>query len=105
MERINIITRIIEVEQEARRVAEAARERRAHLDEDLSAEKKALRDSIFERADKRLALIFERESAVADETIAAIEQQLAEELEVVEVCRRERHGQWVDALFNEIINL
>ena len=105
MDNIGVIARIIEAEQEAHRAAETIRERRAHLGEELEMKKRALRDGIRERAQRRIRQVIEYEKTEADETVASIEKQYDIKMEAAQKLMRERRDEWVETLFRRVIDV
>lgn len=103
MDHIEIINKIVEAEQTAQRIADEARAKLASLDTDLVAENEKMRKQYFERADKRIASVREREGAIADEMIAELEKKLEQDLEGIERLAREQNDNWVSTIFSMIV--
>ena len=103
MDHIDIINKIVEAERTAQRIADEARSRLASLDSDLAAERYKMRAQYFERADRRIASVMEREGALADEMIAELDEKLEQELKSVERLAREQNENWVGTIFSMIV--
>ncbi|MDL2289021.1 hypothetical protein LJC32_06595, partial [Oscillospiraceae bacterium OttesenSCG-928-F05] len=76
MEHSDIINKIVEAEKTAKHVAEEARKQRETLNDDLKKEREDMRKNYFDRADRRIAAVKEKEQAYADEMIASLEAGL-----------------------------
>lgn len=103
MEYNEIINRIVEAENTAQQMSNEANSKRSALDEDLKTEREKMRASYFERAQRRLSVVAEQEEKAAREKIAALDSQLAHDLQTVDELYEKNHTQWVDKLFARIV--
>lgn len=104
MEHIELINKIIESEQRAKAMAEEALRQRESLQVNLKETATTLHDTYFERADTRLAKVKEREAALAEEQIADLDEVFDNDMRSIETAFAENQPQWVEKLFQMIIN-
>ncbi|GHV05507.1 hypothetical protein FACS1894217_02510 [Clostridia bacterium] len=103
MEHIDLINKIIEAEERARQVAEAAKQKRENLEEDLKANTGGLRDSYFERAEARLKKVREREAALAEERITELDKTFERDEASIKAAYAKNKDVWVEKLFKMIV--
>ncbi len=105
MEYEALINRILEAEQTAREITREAREKQAHLEEDLKQEQAKLRADYLARADRRLETLrgeIEQEKAAA---LAAQDARFAEARAKIEQAYSRYGDNWVDTLFRQAVGM
>ncbi len=103
MEYNDIINRIVEAENTAQQMSKQAKDKRAVLEDDLKTEREKIHTAYFERAQRRLDVVAEQEEKLSSETIAALDLQLAHDLQAVDELYEKNHVEWVDKLFSRIV--
>lgn len=103
MKHVELINRIIEVEHEARQLAEEARAKKEHLAEDLRSDAKAMRDNYFEQARSRIKKVHDRENSATDVRIEALRELNRQQSEDMERLFSENKLEWVDKLFGMVV--
>ena len=103
MEYEALINRILEAEQTAREITREAREKQAHMEEDLRREQEEIRADYLARADQRLEQLrrdVEREKAAA---LAAQDARFDEARAKIERAYARYGDNWVDTLFRQTV--
>lgn len=103
MEHIDILKKIIEVEQQAQAIADSAEQKRAHLSEDIEKAKENLKNDYAARAKRRIQMVSDAERKAADEKIAGIDRLLNDKMREVETVFQANHGRWVQDLFTAVV--
>lgn len=100
---IEFITKIIEAEQNARKLADETQKKCEAMRSELSASTDDLRREYFVRAEARIKKIHEQNEVFAIEDIAALDESYKRELENIETAFEQNQDQWAEKLFNMII--
>lgn len=103
MEHINLINRIIEAEQKAQEMADAAKAKRQSLQSDLKGATDEIRKTYFERASRRIEDVRGNEERHADEMSAQLDERYLQELSHMESMFSEHRTEWVNKLFSLIV--
>ena len=103
MGHVDVINRIIEAEQRARQIASEAREKQNNLSVDLQNEEKNMRETYRLRAVRRIEKVAEREKALLQEQMDAMEKHFEEELSKMEKHYAENRDAWAEKLFLMIV--
>lgn len=103
MEHVELINRIIEAENEAQRIAGDARDKLIALPAELQEKTEIVHQEMRRRAENRVEQVRKHEEQWADERVAALNAQLAEELAALERMFAERRQQWADHMLAMVI--
>ena len=103
MKHVELITRIIEAEQKAQQLAGQAKDKKLHLPEELRESMASMRQTYFDRANRRIMMVREREMSHTDEKMSALEVMHKIELENMEKTFAENRDEWVEKLFSMIV--
>ena len=102
MKHVDIINRIVEAEQRARQIAAEAQEKLAHLQADLENERKNLRETYLQRAERRVEMVREREQALMREQLDEMDKHFTSERDMLERLFADHRTDWVDKLFTMV---
>lgn len=100
---IELINKIIEAEQNARKLAEEAYEKRDTMRSELSTSREDLRREYFARAEARIQKVREQNKVIAGEQVAVLDETFTHDLERIEMAFKENQDEWADKLFGMII--
>ena len=103
MEHMELLNKIIEVEEMAQRIAGEAKAERGNLSDELRVLRDKLNAEYHARAERRIQIVREQEEAQAAERIELMDATLAEDLERLESYFREHRDEMVDELFIRVI--
>ena len=103
MKHIDLINSIVEAEQRAQKMSDAALKRREGLQREIDKKAAALRESYYARADARIVKICEREAAIAAEQIAELDRVFDRDMASIEAAYTEHKDEWADKLFDMIV--
>ena len=104
MEYSQLIQKILTAEENARAMAQTAREQQASLEADLERQAQQLRQDSLERAQRRLARLEQQERERAQAAMQAMDARHAAAMAGVERALEERGEQWVDELFRLVVD-
>ncbi len=99
----NIITSILEIEQNAKERLEEAEKKRNQIIADAKAEEENLIKAKIKEAEEKIGQIDSEEKKKTDEKLAEIENSRLEEIKRIDDIYNERHEKWENDIFNAII--
>lgn len=100
---IELINKIIEAEQNARKLAEEAYEKRDTMRSELGTSTEDLRREYFVRANARIQKVREQNKVIAGEQIAVLDETFTLDLERIETAFKQNQDEWTEKLFDIII--
>lgn len=100
---IELINKIIEAEQNARKLAEEAYEKRDTMRSELGTSTEDLRREYFARANTRIQKVREQNKVIAGEQIAVLDETFTRDLERIETAFTQNQDEWTEKLFDLII--
>ena len=103
MENLDIISKIIEAEQAAQKVADEAKHKHQDLSQKLEAEMAEMRDKFITRAQKRVETVRLQETETANEDIARIEAEAQKQTKAIESHYDANRDQWIEHLLRFLI--
>ena len=103
LDRIHVLNRIIEAENNAQALAGEALQKREHLSESLAKECEALREDYMRRANERVKSEIAMENANAEKIIAGLEARLIDDLSDVDRKLTARRGELAAMIFSMIL--
>lgn len=98
-----LIEKILDIEKQAQRICEEAREDQAHLKEQLDIELHAMHQAFKRRADERIQKLMAYEQGQAEEQVQKIRAQQEEELSVIRRQYEKQKDEWVQRIFRNMI--
>lgn len=99
----NIITSILEIEQNAQKRLEEARRKKDKIISEAEAEKERIIGGKIKEAEEKLRKLSLDEKNRTDEKLAEIERSKDEEIKRLDSVYEKRHAQWEDDIFNAVI--
>lgn len=103
MEHISLINRIIEAEQRAQEIFNAARSKHQNLQADLKGATEDIQKGYRERASRRIEEVRRQEDKHAVECIAELDERFARDLSAMEGTFATHRADWVNTLFSLIV--
>lgn len=100
---IELINKIIEAEQNARKLAEEAYEKRDTMRSELGTSTEDLRREYFSRAEARIQKVREQNKVIIGEQVAVLDETFTHDLERIEMAFKENQDEWANKLFGVII--
>lgn len=99
----NLITSILEIEQNAQKRLEEARQKKDKIIAAAEAEKEKIIGGKIKDAEEKLRKISLDEKNKTDEMLAEIERRKNDEIKRLDSIYEKRHAQWEDDIFNAVI--
>ena len=100
----NIITNILEIEQNAKNRLAEAEQKRNQIIADAKAEEENIINAKIKEANDKIEKINFEEKQKADKKLTEIEQSRISEINRLDTIYNEQHSKWEDEIFNSIIN-
>ena len=100
----NIITNILEIEQNAKNLLAEAEQKRNQIIADAKAEEENIINAKIKEANDKIEKINFEEKQKADKKLTEIEQSRISEISRLDTIYNEQHSKWEDEIFNSIIN-
>lgn len=100
MRQSDMINSIVQTEHHAQEITAEAERKRKNLDADVAAEVEKLKEQYRQEAQRRIA---EAEQLEAQQREKSLQDRLQEALDDIERKEKENHDEWVQALFQRII--
>lgn len=100
----NIITNILEIEQNAKNRLAEAEQKRNQIIADAKAEEENIINAKIKEANDKIEKINFEEKQKADKKLTEIEQSRISEISRLDTIYNEQHSKWEDEIFNSIIN-
>ena len=100
----NIITNILEIEQNAKNRLAEAEQKRNQIIADAKAEEENIINAKIKEANDKIEKINFEEKQKADKKLTEIEQSRISEISRLDTIYNEQHSKWADEIFNSIIN-
>ena len=100
----NMIRRIVEMDQKARQITEAAQREKLDSEKEIAEKAAQLRADYLDRARRRSQLTSDTERAAAEKAWAAREAEYARQTERLETIYREHRDEWVDAIVQSVLD-
>ena len=104
MKHIELISAIIEAEQQAQTMADEAKNKKLHLREDLRVETENLRGEYFRKAKERVETMQAQENTHTDKDIAALNKTHRNDMQAMENLYAANHTAWVDIIYAMVID-
>ena len=104
MEHIELLNAIIQVEQQARTMAEEAQEQKRQLPVELNESRQEIHDRYFQKARHRVSLVKEQEEDALHEQLDALDAALARNRDDLKRRYEQNRSQWADTLFSLVVN-
>ncbi len=101
----NIITSILEIEQNAQTRLEEARQKKDKIISEAEAEKERIISGKLKEVEERIRKISLDEKNKTDEKIAEIEQRKDGEIKRLDSIYEKHHTEWEDDIFNAVITM
>lgn len=98
----DMIKQILDMEKNAHNIVETAREKQAHLDEDVESAVQGLKQDWTAKMNKKLDMLRAQEAEATQEKLAQIESNSKAQLDKLEQLYQENEKKWVDMLFEDI---
>ena len=99
----NIITSILDIEQNAQKRLEEARQKRDSIIAAAEAEKEKIIAEKIKDAEEKIRKISLDEKNKTDEKLAEIERSKNDEIKRLDSIYEQRHTEWEDDIFNAVI--
>ena len=99
----NIITSILDIEQNAQKRLEEARQKRDSIIAAAEAEKEKIIAEKIKDAEEKIRKISLDEKNKTDEKLAEIERSKNDEIKRLDSIYEQRHAEWEDDIFNAVI--
>ncbi len=100
----NIITDILKIEADAQKRLADAENESVKIIAAAKAEKEKIINAKIEEAENRIAMINSDEKNRAEKNLADIEQNRISEIERIDNIYNERHIEWEESIFSQIIS-
>ncbi len=98
-----ILKKIVEIEKEAQQIISSARDLENNLDESISHEKRKMYDTLMKKAENRLIIVQENEEKYLNDSISKIKIENKEQFDKLLNNFKKNNEQWINAMFNNII--
>lgn len=100
----NMIRRIVEMDQKAQQITEAAQREKLDSEQEIAEKAAQLRADYLARARRRIQLNSETERAAAEKEWEARSADYAAQRERLEAIYRDRREEWVDAIVRRVLD-
>ncbi len=100
----NMIKRIVEMDQKARQITEAAQREKLDSEKEIAEKAAQLRADYLERARRRIQLNSDTERAAAEKAWEAREVEYTRQTERLEGIYREHRDEWVDTIVRNVLD-
>ena len=100
----NLIDRILEIDENAKKKLEEACRRKSEILCDASRQEEEIREDVFKRVHGRVEKVEEYEKSNADEKIDEIKTQAAKTIELLDTKYAENHVSWENEIYNNILS-
>lgn len=101
----NIINKIIEIDENARRRLEEACQKKSEILCDAEKQEVAIRNDVLQRVKGRVEKIEEFEKTNADEKLEELNKKKEEAISYLNTIYNDNHEQWEKEIYNNILNL
>lgn len=99
----NLITSILEIEQNAQKRLEEARQKKDKIIADAEAEKEKIIGEKIKEAEEKLRKLGLDEKNKTDERLAEIERSKNDEIKRLDSIYEKHHTEWEDDIFNAVL--
>ena len=103
MRQSDMINSIVQTEHHAQEITAEAERKRKNLDADVAAEVEKLKEQYRQEAQRRIAEDEQLEAQQQEKSLQELQDRLQEALDDIERKEKENHDEWVQALFQRII--
>ena len=103
MRQSDMINSIVQTEHHAQEITAEAERKRKNLDADVAAEVEKLNEPYRQEAQRRIAEAEQLEAQQREKSLQELQDRLQEALDDIERKEKENHDEWVQALFQRII--
>lgn len=103
MRQSDMINSIVQTEHHAQEITAEAERKRKNLDADVAAEVEKLKEQYRQEAQRRIAEAEQLEAQQREKSLQELQDRLQEALDDIERKEKENHDEWVQALFQRII--
>ena len=103
MRQSDMINSIVQTEHHAQKITAEAERKRKNLDADVAAEVEKLKEQYRQEAQRRIAEAEQLEAQQREKSLQELQDRLQEALDDIERKEKENHDEWVQALFQRII--
>ena len=100
----DMISKIVEVDRQAREITEQAEEEKARVERELKERREKIRADYLGRARRRIKLNEETERAQAEQGLERQEARYAQAGEAMDALYAQRGDEWLEALVKRVLN-
>ena len=101
----DVIKQILEMEKKAHDGVEDAREKQAHLEEEVEQTVQKLKQEWATKTNEKIEALRAQEAAVTQEKLAQLEESTRAQQEKLDRLYQENEKKWVDMLFQDIFTI
>lgn len=99
----NMIKRIVDMDQKARAITEAARREKLDSEKEIAERAKQLREEYLDRARRRIQINGEMEKVIAEQKWARRQKFYSGQEKLLEEAYAAHCGEWVDAIVDNVL--
>ncbi|MDR0326077.1 MAG: hypothetical protein LBI19_08310 [Oscillospiraceae bacterium] len=104
MKQTELISTIIEAEQQAQALAAEAKRKKLHLREDLQVDAENLRKRYIQLADERIQEVLAQENEYTDTKIQEANEIHRVEMEAMEKLYSENRAMWIEKIYTTVVD-